>query len=231
MKPILPLLIATVFFLPLAAGAADTGFCATPEIMTATLKAEGQRSVASAQGVRRHKELDGMIFTTNADRSVGYILRADKPLGERASQVCVQQRLSDLRLFDAREPGTPPAVLLKAPETDALHQCEVWIQEKSVTPGGCGSLNTMIAKVEKWGVRVMLQGLVTEKGPDGTYRPVGTLATVSGHIGGKIDTFKENTLGIAGDITLSSLPDGASVINTALMYPEYTPYGLAQLGK
>jgi hypothetical protein len=73
MKPILPILIAAVFFRPFAAGAADTGFCATPEKMTATLKAEGQRSVAFAQGVHADKQPLAMMFTTNPDRSVELI--------------------------------------------------------------------------------------------------------------------------------------------------------------
>ncbi|MFZ6769783.1 hypothetical protein ACO0LM_22245 [Undibacterium sp. Di26W] len=211
--------------------AADTGFCSTPETMTATLKAEGQRSIASAQSVLMDKQMRGMMFTMNADRSVGYILRADKPLGEHASQICVQDRLSDIRLFDARQPGIPTAVLLKAPEADAQRQCAAWVKEKRVVPNGCGSLNTMIAKIEKWGVRVMMQGLVTEKGPDGTYRTVGTLATISGHIGGRVDTFKDSVLGVGGDLLYSSLPDGATVINVTLIYPEYTPYGLEQISR
>jgi hypothetical protein len=191
--------------------------------------AQRQRSVASAQSVLADKQLRGMMFTMNADRSVGYILRSDKPLGERAAQICVQERLSSIRLFDARKPGTPQAALLKAPEADALRQCAAWVQEKRVIPDGCGSLNTMITKIEKWGVRVMLQGFVTEKGPDGTYRTVGTLATISGHIGGNVDTFKDNVLGVGGDLMYSSLPDGATIMNATLVYPEYTPYGLEQI--
>lgn len=85
--------------------AADIGDCDTPEAMTARLKAEDQHSVASAQMITQDKMLFGMIFTMSGDRKVGYILKADQPLGDRAGKICVYNRMADVRLFDARKPG------------------------------------------------------------------------------------------------------------------------------
>lgn len=213
-----------------AAHAADIGECATPEAMTAKLKTEDQRSIASAQRVTRDKQLRGMIFTMSSDRSVGYILEADQPMGDRASKICVYNRLSNVRLFDARKPGTPPEVLLRAPDGDALRRCDELAREGKIERASCGSLNTSIRRVEAFGHRVMIQALVVEKQSDGTYKPGGTLATVSGRVGGSVNDFPDNPArGIAGDITVSSLPDGASMIDAVLAYPEYTPYGLQAL--
>ncbi|WP_423174586.1 hypothetical protein [Stenotrophomonas maltophilia] len=110
-----------------ASHAADIGECATPEAMTAKLGAEGQRSIAHADLVTanhaRDKKRLGMIFTVNADRSVGYIIQSDKPMGERAGRMCIYDRLANVRLFDARKPGTPNAVLLAAPQADAHRRC------------------------------------------------------------------------------------------------------------
>ena len=213
-----------------AAQAADIGECATPEAMTAKLKTEDQRSIASAQLITPDKRLFGMIFTMSSDRKVGYILKADQPLGDRASQICVYNRMADLRLFDARKPGTPPAVLLKAPEADALKRCDVLAKEGKFTRGACGSLNTALRRIEGHGERVLLQGFLVRKTNDGSYTPDGTLATVTGRIGGSINDYANNpALGILGGVTYSSLPDGASFLNAVLVYVEYTPYALSAL--
>ena len=104
--------------------AADIGECGTPEAMTAKMRAEGQRSIASAQRVQQEGSgaitYKGMIFTSNADQSVGYILQADKPVGERANQICINNRMQGIRFSDARKPNTPESVLLKASDGDAL---------------------------------------------------------------------------------------------------------------
>jgi len=224
------ILLPLLFFVFTCADAADIGECATPEAMTAKLKGEDQHSIASAQRITVDKKMVGMIFTMNPDRSVGYILQADQPMGERASKICIYNRLASIRLFDARKPGTPPDVLLKASDSDALRRCDELGKEGKIARESCGSLNTMIGKAEAWGERVMIQAFTVEKQPDGTYRPKGALATISGRIGGSVNDFPNRpSLGIAGDLKYSSLPDGASVINAVLAYPDYTPYGLAAL--
>lgn len=219
-----------VLFVSAQANAADIGECATPEAMTAKLKAEDQRSIASAQLITEDKRLFGMIFTMSSDRKVGYILKADQPLGDRASQICVYNRMADIRLFDARKPGTPPGVLLKAPEADAERRCDELAREGKLKRGACGSLNTALRRIEAYGERVLLQGFLVRKSSTGSYVPDGTLATVTGRIDGSINDFANNPAqGILGGVTYSSLPDGASALNAVLVYVEYTPYGLSAL--
>lgn len=227
---IILLFVFLISIAPSLAYAIDNDECGTPEAMTEKLKAEGQRSIAFAQRVTSDKQLLGLIFTMNADKSVGYILQSDQPMGDRASKICVYKRLAKIRLYDARKPGTPMEVLLKAPESDALRRCDELAKEKKVQRNSCGSFNTMIRKVEGFGNHVMLQGFNVEKQKDGTYKPNGTLSTVSGNVNGSVNDDPDHpSRGISGDIVFTSLPDGASIINAVLVYLTYTPYGLAAL--
>lgn len=224
------LLSLIVMLISLPVFAADVGECETPEVMTAKLKAEDQHSIASAQRITLDKKLLGIIVTMNPDRSVGYILQADRPMGARASKICVYTRLADVRMFDARKAGTPSEVLLKAPEADALRRCGELAQQGKVPQGSCGSLNTMIARQESSGQRAMIQGFVVARQPDGAYGRDGTLATISANVSGSVSADPDNPLSnTIGDIMFSSLPDGATILNATLIFARYTEFGLAAL--
>ncbi|MFT3815209.1 MAG: hypothetical protein QM740_17810 [Acidovorax sp.] len=223
-------LLAIIPFIALHAHAADIGECATPEGMTAKLKAEDQHSVASAQMITQDKRLFGMIFTMSGDRKTGYILKADQPLGDRAGQICVYNRMADVRLFDARKPGPPADALLKASDADALKRCDELAAQGKMPRASCGAYNVMVGKGEAYGNRLVLQALGVDKGTDGRYKPAASLTTVSGNISGSVyDNPKDPARGIIGDIKYLSLPDGATIINTTLVYVRYTEYGLAAL--
>jgi len=224
--------LLVIFLLTLAnpAFAADIGECATPEAMTAMLKAEDQRSIVSAQIITTEKRLFGLIVTMSSDRKTGYIIKADQPLGDRASQLCVYNRLANIRLFDARKPGVQPAVLLKAPEADGARHCDELVKAGQVPKGLCIPLNTRIRNDEPLGQRVALQGLIVARAADGSYQPDGTLATLSGNIGGSINSDANRPeRGILGYLYYASLPDGAAYQNATLVYVQYTPYGLELL--
>lgn len=213
-----------------SASAAEIGECGPPAAITSRLKAEDQHSVAMGQLVTEDKRLFGMVFTMSGDRKTGYILKADQPLGDKAGQFCVYNRMADLRLFDARKSGVPPGALLKAPEAEALRRCDQLAAEDKFKRGACGSLNTMLRRIERYGERVVLTGFLTRKDARGQYVPDGTLATVTGRIGGSVNDFADAPArGILGGVMYSSLPEGASVLNAVLVYVEYTPYGLAAL--
>ena len=213
--------------------AADIGECGTPEAMTAKMRAEGQRSIASAQRVQQDNGVGsykGMIFTSNADQSVGYILQADKPVGERVNQVCISNRMQGIRFSDARKPNTPESVLLKASDGDALKKCNYLIKEGKIAQGTCGALNKTIRNFDSAGVRVMLQAFNVKKQTDGSYKADGTLTTVMGNLNGYLGSDPGDlTNGIMGNILYSSLPEGATFTNAVLVYPKYTDYGLLAL--
>lgn len=207
--------------------------CGTPEVMTEKLKAEGQRSFASAEHTERvngSNKLNGMIFTVNADRSAGYILESDKATDERATKICVYKKLADLRLFDARKPGIQTEVLLKASDTDAMKHCDELIKSGKLEAKTCGSYNKLIKTAASKGWRVMYQGFNVERQADGSYQKNNTLTTLTGNVTGSIyDDDKAPLKGIVSNIFYTSLPDGATLINMTLVYPKYTPYGITVL--
>lgn len=212
--------------------AMDIGECGTPEQITAKMRAEGQRSIATAQRVQESRGIftyKGIIFTSNADRSVGYIVQADRPVGERANQVCVTNRMQGVRISDARKP-TPESVLLKASDEDGIRKCNDLIRAGKVSKGNCAPLNVIIKKDDSAGIRVMFQAFNVQKHADGTYKPDGTLTTVMGNVTGNIgDDPGHLTNGVSGQVLFSSLPEGATIGNAVLAYPKYTDYGLLAL--
>lgn len=229
-----PMRLHTIVFAallwPLIAPAADVGECAAPEAMTARLKAEDQHSVVTADVITAERQLFALIVTMSTDRKTGYILKADQPLGDRASQFCIYSRIANVRLFDARRPGLLPAVLLSAPEADAARRCAAFTGAQKIDSGLCVPLNARLRTAEASGERVALQGFITAKGPDGNHKPNGQLLTLSGYVGGSVNTDPDRPeRGILGHILSSSLPDGAPVQKATLVYVDYTPQGLAAL--
>lgn len=171
-----------------------------------------------------------MIFTSNSDRSVGYILQADKPIGEKASKVCVYNRIADIRFSDARKSGVPQSVLLEASNSDALKKCSDLVKDKKISPGSCLPLNELIQKGEPLGQRVMFQAFNVKKQSDGLNKADGTLTTVTGNVNESVDDDPKNPGSrILGDVLYSSLPDGATIVSAILVYPKYTEYGLLSL--
>jgi hypothetical protein len=212
--------------------AADPGECGTPEAITAKLKGEDQHTIAFAQHLAPEKVIRGMMFTVNTDRTVGYILQADKRIGERASKICVWNRLANVRVFDARNGIVPPEALLKAPENDAFHRCDELDKQGKVSRSSCGSLNAALQKGAQWNEGIVLQGFAAKKQPDGSYVATASLATFQAKIGGKLSDDPNNPARAVGAVLYySSVPDGASFINAVLAETEYTPYGLAALAQ
>lgn len=149
--------------------ALDPGECGTPEAMTDKLKAEGQRSAMMADQVMPGKKLQAVIFTTNQDSSVGYIMLSDKMSDERASKFCVQERLTDMRWHDARKKGIPAAAKLRSSDTEAEKRCDELEQEGTIKitkigeKKACSSLNMTLADRGELGFRPMMQGFVVAK--------------------------------------------------------------------
>ncbi len=47
------------------------------------------------------------VITSNADGSVGYNLAGNRPREEASTEMCVRARLTNVRLYDARQPSIP----------------------------------------------------------------------------------------------------------------------------
>lgn len=211
--------------------ALDPGECGTPEAMTDKLKAEGQRSAMMADQVMPGKKLQAVIFTTNQDSSVGYIMLSDRMSDERASKFCVQERLTDMRWHDARKKGIPAAAKLRSSNAEAEKRCgELRKLGKITERNACEPLNVILEDRGRIGIRPVVQGFVVEKGPDGVFKKTGTLMTVIANVTGEVMIHEgRETSGIAGAMIYSSLPDGASVISEVLGFAKYTEHGLTLL--
>ena len=212
--------------------ALDNGECGTPAEMTEKFKAAGQRSFASAERIERENGSDvwyGVILTVNADKTVGYILQADKPTGEPASRICIRNRLADIRLFDARKPGLRSEALLAASDEDGRRNCEELVKAKTLNSGTCSPYNRSMKRSEAVGERIIMQGFNVDKQPDGSYRKNGMLTTFAGNVNGTIR--QDGIKGVIGGIYFTALPNGATITNMIMIYAEYTPYGLSLLSK
>lgn len=135
--------------------------------MNAALKAEGQRTLiignratvvddkSRANGIASKKWVN--TFTSNADGSRGYNLEGDKRLGEPSALVCVRGKFTNIRLYDARKPGTPPEAKRG------------------------GAFDESLRRNEAAGTRPMLQADAMATAPDGTVR-LGNGFTLFGNI-------------------------------------------------
>lgn len=229
----LPLMFSALagLAMTLPAYALDPGECGTPEAMTAKLKAEGQRSAMMADQVMPGKKLQAVIFTTNQDGSVGYILLSDKMSDERATKFCVQERLTELRWHDARKKGIPVAAKLKSSDAEAQARCaELRAQGKFTARHVCEPLNVILEERGQTGIRPVVQGFPVQKGSDGTFKKMGTLLTVIANVPGVAMIHEGKASSVSpGAMIYSSLPDGASGITEVIGDAKYTEYGLTLL--
>lgn len=124
--------------------------------MNAALKAEGQRTLIIGDRVAIRDEpnaIAGMTvkrwvntYTSNADGSLGFNLEGDKPMGQVSDIVCVAGKFTNIRLYDARNAGTPPEA------------------KKG------GNFDLSLRDNEAKGTRPMLQADAIATAPDGTVR-------------------------------------------------------------
>lgn len=138
--------------LPLGAQALEPRQCLPMAEMNAALVAEGQRTLIIGNRIAFLDGPGGRIeagknvntFTSNADGSVGYNLEGDKPMGEPSTRVCVAARFTNIVLYDARSPGTPPGALRGEPFDSHLRENEAvdyrpMLQADAVTRAATGA--------------------------------------------------------------------------------------------
>ena len=142
--------------LPSAAFALDPRQCLPMADMNAALRAEGQRTIiigdraalrndaGRESGMRVNRWVN--TFTSNDDGSLGYNLEGDRPSSEASTRVCVRAKLTNIRLYDARRPGTPEGALRG------------------------GAFDDFLRGQEARGIRPMLQADGIATGPDGEAR-------------------------------------------------------------
>lgn|SRR5574338_134638 len=205
----------------------DVGECGPMADMTAKLKAEGQQSIAFAttkaeQGRSADAPLRGLIFSTNASGSVGYTLQTNDPLAFHPTQMCVYNRMTNVRVYDVRRPGTPPEVLSKASDAEGTRKCQELLNAGKTKE--CRLLNTVIRNTEPLGERVMIQGDYMRKQPEGSYAPDGIRVTITANV----DEGGDRTRKGRGAIQYST-PEGATVIDWVFIDTKYSDLGEKRL--
>lgn len=159
---------------PIAATAQDLAL--TPKLclpiseMNAALKASGQRTlvIGDRRAVNDAPERSSGVrvtnyanaITANADGSIGYQLEGDLPRAQSSTTMCVAAKLTNIRLFDARKPGTLPDMLLG------------------------GAYDTEVREKEKLGTRPMVIADTVSRGPDGSER-LGLQMILFGNVKGR----------------------------------------------
>ena len=157
--------LASAVLLPSSLLALEPRQCLPMAEMNAALRAEGQRTViiGDRAALRNDASRDSGLrvnrwvntFTSNDDGSLGYNLEGDRPSGETSTRVCVAGKFTNIRLYDARRPGVPPAALRGGPFDDFLR------------------------RNERQGIRPMLQADSISTGPNGEVRR-GNAVTLEG---------------------------------------------------
>lgn len=212
-----------------SAHALDVGECGSMADMTAKLKAEGQQSIAFASTTADRAgtptattPLRGLIFSANVSGSVGYTLQTNDPLDFSPTQMCVYNRMANVRVYDVRRPGTPPEVLGKASDAEGTRKCQELLNAGKTKE--CRLLNTVIRKTEPLGERVMIQGDYVRKQPNGSYAPDGILVTITANVEEGGDRTRKGR----GAIQYST-PEGATVIDWVFIDTKYSDVGEKRL--
>ena len=213
---------AMAFGVAAQANAMDNNEEGTPQEISAKLRAEGQHPLGHADAKGSDNLLHGLIFTSNADGTVGYILQSDQPFGDKANKFKVYRRLTDVQVYDGRNPPELGRVLLKADDSAAIKRCKELEKSGAVLKGECIPFNKTIRADALRNQRVMIQALNVDKTADGSYKPNGVLTTVTGNFSGVAGAANS----VSG-IYNSDLPSGATLISEVLFYADYEAYALA----
>jgi hypothetical protein len=202
------------------AKAMDVKQCFERAVLLQKLQEEGQQYIAFANEPLVDKDKsEARLFTGNKAGTVGYIIGGDQPKEVGSTQGCVELRLKDVEIFDARVPGVDPKALIKTEDpAKALLQCD-----KSGR-GRCDVHSRSLASQDRDGYRVMMQAHIAELQPDGSYA-TGDLVTITGHLEKQKLTGRLEGMEKLGTWAITSTA-GAYTIARAFTDMTYAPYAL-----
>jgi hypothetical protein len=151
----------------------------------------------------------GTIFTTNDDGTRGYHIEGNTAIDRPFTRACIQAKLSNVKLFDARKPGVDPDTKIGGSRDAVTHRC------LNVT--GCAYHDDVLDTADKNGMHVMFQGLAIDKTIHGTPKAGALLTVIGDPTGDKL-----------GALGYSSLL-GDYVFMNSLSDVSYRPYALERL--
>jgi hypothetical protein len=145
------------------AAALDLGHCDTPEKLSAMLKAEGHKIVATMDVFGYHVDDENWghvasLVTARPDLTRWYILKGDKPLGTKSSRMCIAGKGKNLQINDHRRAGTPTVTRYRFDRERAMKGCEK-VRQNFVKGARCNEHYAAVAGLGKeFGERIALQG-------------------------------------------------------------------------
>jgi len=164
---IIPLL-SVLILAAVPAHALDVGACDTPENLSASLRAEGHKIVASMDMVgislREGGKVgyDAELITATPDLKRWYAIKGDRPLGEKSTRLCIAAKGRNLEINDYRRNGEPTVTRYRFDRAAALAQCDEIAEQiiDGVEKGiSCNELNAGLRILEEdTGGRIALQG-------------------------------------------------------------------------
>lgn len=115
--------------------ALEIGHCDTPEGLSASLKTEGHRTVATMERVGVSLELNeatgekniarsATLITATPDMKNWYMVRAFAPLGARSDKMCISSAGNNLEINDYRKKDKPTVTNYNFDKTKALAACK-----------------------------------------------------------------------------------------------------------
>jgi len=150
--------------------ALEQGYCDTPAAVSAALKNEGHKSLASMDQPYIHDETKderfaALFITANEDFSEWYQLQADQPLGEPAEEFCIKIKGRDLFIRDIRKPNPPALPERGFDEEHAKQMCRD-IRKEIDENFLCDSYKSVLNKMAvNRGMFPVMQGhVMTDKG-------------------------------------------------------------------
>lgn len=163
------ILLIPLFFLTASpAHALDVGQCDAPEGLSAVLRAENHKIVASMDMIGVSLKEGGKagyaaeMITATPDLKSWYAVKGDRPLGAKSTRLCIAASGKNLEVSDYRKAGEPTVTRYRFDRDKALTECNEIAKnfidgaEKGV---GCNEFNEGLRILERdTGGRIALQG-------------------------------------------------------------------------
>jgi hypothetical protein len=174
-----------------------------------------------------------LLVTSTESGATGYILEADNPPDEPPTTMCIEDKISLVRLYDQGLSDTMsqayiggmPGLPVPPSQQTAAKTCESLVATGKVTKENCGFLDTDLARLGGEGQHP----LVRANGVGKSGEPLTSVViTITGRPAGQgTKDVKQNV----GAIFYSLLPSGATTYGNAFILPTFSEYAVHRLNE
>jgi hypothetical protein len=156
-------LISLLVLAAAPAHALDVGRCDTPEGLSAKLRTEGHKIVATMDMYGYDVDAKewghvAVLITATPDLKHWYTLKGDQPLGTKSTRMCIADRGKALEISDYRRDGPATVTRYRFVREKALASCEKVL--RNYMPGArCNEHYVVVEGFRKeFGERIAMQG-------------------------------------------------------------------------